>query len=80
MDLQNLLEDEVKVVDKKTNQKFKIVEKFFNIKKEEYLEKKYNFLLKYLFFLIIIYLLYGREQNFSIKIYLMYVYLEYFSN
>ncbi len=83
MDLQNLLEDEVKVVDKKTNQKFKIVEKFFNIKKEEYLEKKYNFLLKYLFYLIILFLLiflyralylqvfkYSQYQNLSEKNYL----------
>ena len=49
MDLQNLLEDEVKLTDNKANKKFKLIDKFFNLKKEVFLDRRYNSTLKYLY-------------------------------
>ena len=69
MDLQNLLEDEVKLTDNKANKKFKLIDKFFNLKKEVFLDRRYNSTLKYLYYFIVFLLLIFLYRAFDLQVF-----------
>ena len=69
MDLQSLLEDEVKLTDNKANKKFKLIDKFFNLKKEVFLDRRYNSTLKYLYYFIVFLLLIFLYRAFDLQVF-----------